>query len=142
MYKVTCSLMVKETVAADAARATKSSEVAEYCQDMAVLLQESVQVVMLNSKNKIIGREMISLGAMDASHVDPKILFRHILLRGARSFILVHNHPSGDPAPSSDDMKITQKIKDCSKILDVIMLDHVIIGDNGKYFSFADEGEV
>ncbi len=96
-------------------------------------------VVYLNKSNKINHFEVISKGGMTSTVVDPRILFKRALEVGATSIILCHNHPSGSLKPSRQDEELTHKIKEAGKYLDIQVIDHVIVSDEG-YFSFADEG--
>lgn len=105
------------------------------------LRQESREVfatVHLDSKNRILCIETISIGSLNASIVHPRETFKAALLSSAAALVLVHNHPSGDPAPSREDLEITQRLKEAGNILGIRILDHVIIGDS--YLSFADRG--
>lgn len=108
---------------------------------MSDLITEEFWVVYLNHRNKIIGRERISMGGLTATIVDVRILFKNALERLATSIILVHNHPSGTLRPSRADQQLTSKIKEAGKFLDIQLLDHLIIADSG-YYSFADEGNL
>jgi DNA repair protein RadC len=92
----------------------------------------------LNTKNEIIGMEMISKGTLNASLVHAREVFKGALLANANALILAHNHPSGDVEPSSADKQVTAKLVDAGKLLDVKILDHVIIGSKGGYFSFSE----
>jgi len=78
---------------------------------------------------------------MSAMVVDPKIIFQKALERKASSVILSHNHPSGAPSPSMEDIRLTEKVKLAGSYIDIKVLDHIIIGD-GAYYSFADEGKM
>ncbi len=102
-------------------------------------LQEQVFVILLNRKNVPISREQVTIGTTSSCLLDPSTVFRPAILAGASCIILSHNHPSGDPSPSSADMRITKKIKEAGKVLDIDVLDHVIIGENDCY-SFSDKG--
>ena len=109
--------------------------------EMSDLITEEFWVVYLNHRNKIIGRERISLGGLTATIVDVRILFKSALERLATSIILVHNHPSGTLRPSRADQQLTAKIKEAGVFLDIQLLDHLIVSDAG-YYSFADEGSL
>ena len=97
--------------------------------------QESLWVIYVNTKNMILGKDMVSLGGVNSASVDIKILFRRILQNNAVSFFLVHNHPSGEVKPSMHDIELTEEIKKGAKLLQLKLLDHIIIGDRG-YYSF------
>lgn len=105
-------------------------------------LQESFFIMCLNRSNKVIGVKCISKGGMTATIVDLKILFSYAILSGASSIILAHNHPSGSLLPSDSDNQLTYKIKESGKLLDIMVLDHLIINSEEKFFSYADEGKM
>lgn len=93
--------------------------------------------VLLNTKNKIISVEKISTGILDASIIHPREIFKPAIKNSASRIILVHNHPSGDPRPSEEDLSITRKLIDAGDLMGIEVLDHVIIGDN--YWSYIEE---
>jgi DNA repair protein RadC len=97
--------------------------------------REHFRAILLNTKNQVIGTDKVSVGTLNSSAVHPRELFRNAIKRGAASVILVHNHPSGDPAPSREDMDITRRVKEAGNIIGIGVLDHIIIGDN-KFTSF------
>lgn len=96
-------------------------------------------VVYLNKANKINHFEIISKGGMTSTIVDPRIVFKKAFEVEATSVVLCHNHPSGSLKPSRVDEEITSKIKEAARYLDITVIDHLIVSDEG-YFSFADEG--
>ena len=100
---------------------------------------EAFWIILLNKANKVIRKCSISEGGISGTVVDPKKIYKIALDQHASSIILGHNHPSGNIQPSEADQKITKKIRDAGLMLDVAVLDHLIIGDDG-YYSFADEG--
>lgn len=100
---------------------------------------EVFAVVFLNRANKILHFQVMSEGGMTQTVVDPRIIFKKALDVKATTLILCHNHPSGNLRPSKADEEITQKLISGGKLLDIIVLDHIIVSDEG-YFSFADEG--
>jgi len=103
------------------------------------LSKEIFAVVYLNNSNKLIHEEVISEGGITGTLVDTRIILKNALSYGATNIILCHNHPSGNLKPSEADKKITDKIKQAATLLDIHLLDHIIVSDEG-YFSFADEG--
>ena len=103
------------------------------------LPNEEFWILILNRANKLISKEPISRGGINATVVDVRMIFKPAILQNASSIILAHNHPSGNLKPSEDDIKLTRKLKDAGKLMDINVIDHIIIGDN-NYFSFADEG--
>jgi DNA repair protein RadC len=104
---------------------------------------EHFYVICLNRNNQIICDLLISKGGTSATYVDPKVLFRKILIYPRMSaIILVHNHPSGNLEPSQCDLELTAKIKSGCQFLEISLLDHIIIGSAEKYYSFADSGKL
>jgi DNA repair protein RadC len=96
--------------------------------------REHFVIVLLNTKNGIIGINTVSVGNLSASLVHPREVFKPAIVAGAASIIVAHNHPSGDPAPSRDDINVTKRLKEAGDILGIGVLDHIIIGD-GCYVS-------
>jgi len=101
--------------------------------------KEHFKLILLNPRNKIIGISTISIGTLNASLVHPREVFKDAITHSAASVVLAHNHPSGDPEPSEDDIKITKKLVDSGKILGIEVLDHIIIGKN-NFCSFKERG--
>jgi DNA repair protein RadC len=101
--------------------------------------QEKFMVLSLDSKNRLIRMHVVSIGTVDSTIVHPRDVFRNAIADNARSVILVHNHPSGDPSPSPEDTSVTRRLADASDILGIPILDHVIIGD-GEEYSFHEQG--
>jgi DNA repair protein RadC len=91
-------------------------------------MQESFWVILLNRKNRAMGRVMISLGTLTSSLAHPREVFKPAILASASAMVVAHNHPSGDPAPSSADIQVTRQLRDAAKILDIELLDHVVVG--------------
>ena len=100
---------------------------------------EMAMMLAMDTKNKVIGVFTISIGSLNASIIHPRDVFQRAILSNAASVILVHNHPSGDPTPSPEDVELTSKLVEAGKMLDIAVLDHVIIGD-GKYASLKEKG--
>ncbi|KHJ38686.1 DNA repair protein RadC [Pedobacter glucosidilyticus] len=105
------------------------------------LLHEEFWIILLNKRNAIINKILISKGGLAGTVADPKIIFKAALEHNAASIILAHNHPSGNLKPSPADIKLTKKIVEAGRMLDISILDHVIFCDK-KYYSFADVGEL
>jgi DNA repair protein RadC len=103
------------------------------------LPHEEFWVLYLNNANKVIAKNQLSKGGMTGTLVDVRIIFKSALESGAVGILLCHNHPSGNLKPSEADIEITKKVKTAGKNLDINVLDHLIITQNG-YYSFADEG--
>jgi len=101
--------------------------------------KEHFKLILLNPRNKIIGISTISIGTLNTSLVHPREVFKDAITHSAASVVLAHNHPSGDPEPSEDDIKITKKLVESGKILGIEVLDHIIITKNG-FKSFKEAG--
>jgi len=101
--------------------------------------KEHFIALLLSTKNHVITRAIISVGSLSASIVHPRELFKAAISYSAAAVILVHNHPSGDPAPSQEDITLTRQLVEAGNLLSIAVLDHVIIGD-GKYVSFKEHG--
>ena len=101
------------------------------------LAHEEFWILILNTANKVIRKERISSGGINATIADPRIIFKLAIRYSATSIILAHNHPSGSTDPSKADIKLTQKLQFAGKHIDILILDHIIVGDN-SYFSFKD----
>ena len=102
---------------------------------------EQAIILAVNRANKVLGYFNLSNGGVAGCIMDPKIVFTMALKLGASAIIVSHNHPSGNLKPSTQDDQITKKLKEGGQILDILVLDHVIITDEG-YYSYADEGRL
>lgn len=105
--------------------------------------REHCVLLFLDQKHRINGYHTLSIGSHKAGIVSPRMVFKLALVSEAAALIIGHNHPSGDPTPSSEDRVITHRLVEAGKLLDVPVLDHVIVGsgtENLRYFSFADAG--
>jgi len=107
--------------------------------DLAALRQEVFCVLLLDAKHRRLREVRVSAGSLTASIVHPREVFAPAVREAAAAVILVHNHPSGDPAPSAEDVTITRRLRDAGEIVGVRVLDHVIVGAQA-HFSFVDAG--
>ncbi len=98
--------------------------------EMKHLDREYFRIVLLDTKHRVIDTPIISIGNLNSSIVHPRELFKECIRRSCCAVIMVHNHPSGDPEPSSDDLDVTQRIVEAGQLLGINVLDHIIIGDN------------
>jgi len=105
-----------------------------------ISIYETFKVLLLNNSNLVNATFTVSRGGMTGTLVDMRILFAVVLKSLSVGIILAHNHPSGTLKPSTEDQRITDKIKNAGKFFDIKLLDHLILVPNGNYFSFADEG--
>jgi len=118
----------------------RSSDVAgHYLPLMRDLRKEVFKVLLLNRANRFIKEVFISEGTLDASVVHPRDVFREALLEPAAAIILIHNHPSGNPSPSDEDLRITKQLVDAGRLLGIKVYDHIILAGE-SYRSLADEG--
>lgn len=101
--------------------------------------KEQFLVVLLNSKNRVIGTEIVSEGSLTGSVVHPREVFQPAVLQHAAAIVVAHNHPSGDPHPSKEDREITKMLQEAGRTMGIPVLDHIIIGD-GTYYSFQETG--
>lgn len=137
-YKLTCTTnemqSIQVTGPADAAVFA-----ANFFEDD-INIYESCFIILLNRANKIIGWYKVSSGGLDATIIDKRIICKVAIDALSAGVILVHNHPSGEVKPSSADIKMTKEVKDCLKLFDVALVDHIILSEK-KYYSFTDEME-
>ncbi len=103
-------------------------------------LQEVFVGLWLNNRSRVISHTVITRGLVDSCLVHTREVFRHAIAAGAVGIIIGHNHPSGDPTPSAEDKAITRMLVESGKILDIPVYDHIIIGEIGRYTSFATAG--
>lgn len=101
--------------------------------------KEHFMLLLLSTKNHVLAMPTVSVGSLNASVVHPREVFRQAINYSAASVILVHNHPSGDPTPSQEDITLTRRLVEAGALLDISVLDHLIIGD-GKYVSMKEKG--
>lgn len=107
--------------------------------DMSSLTQEHFVALFLNVKNEILHKETIFIGSLNSSIVHPRELFREAVKRSAASIICAHNHPSGNPTPSPEDIEVTKRLTEAGAIMGIELLDHLIIGDH-QFISLKEKG--
>lgn len=104
-------------------------------------IEERCLALALDAKNKILGWHLVGKGGVASCSVEPGAVFRPALAAGAVGVVIVHNHPSGEPSPSADDVALTERLRKGGELLGVRVLDHVIVtADRARYFSFLDAG--
>jgi DNA repair protein RadC len=108
-------------------------------EEMRDLKQEHFICLFLNTKNQVLHRQTIFIGSLNASIVHPREVFKEAVKRSAASIICAHNHPSGDPTPSQEDIQVTRRLKECGKMIGIELLDHLVIGDR-KFISLKEKG--
>lgn len=126
------SIPVKEQI-------KSSSQVFEMFRDLCDQTYESFWILLLKRNNSVIAKRKISDGGVAGTVVDVKLILKYALDTLSSSIILIHNHPSGSITPSNQDILITKKVKEATKYMDIIVYDHIIIGQD-TYYSFSDEG--
>ena len=139
IYKIK---MIKEDTVEYSNTIKSPADVAALARDvleMHEMAEENFIILCLNTKNKIAGVHTISIGSLNASIVHPREVFKVALLNNANGIICLHNHPSGDPEPSREDIEITHRLANAGNILGINVLDHIIIGD-GRYISLGERG--
>ena len=109
-------------------RVVSPADVHRVCADTADLAQETFLVICIDSKNRMLNRHMVSLGILDTALIHPREVFRAAILDGAAAVLLSHNHPSGDPTPSAEDVRITKQLVQAGQVVGIKVLDHVVIG--------------
>ena len=109
-------------------------------EDMRYCKKEIFKTLLLNAKGDILSIETISVGELTSTIVHPREVFHNAVKKSAAAIVLVHNHPSGDPTPSKEDIDTTVRLMECGRLLGVKVLDHLIIGD-GKYISISGLGK-
>jgi len=112
---------------------------AHFRERLATETREHFYAVLLDNKHRKIRDVLLSLGSLTASIIHPRDVFSRIVRESAASVIFVHNHPSGDPTPSREDIEITRRLRETGDVLGVRILDHIVIG-KGRYVSFVDDG--
>ena len=126
------SLMcIKEELTDDSGQLIKTRDpeaISRLMNDIRNLAQEAMIVVDINTRHNVIDKRLVCLGILNASPVHPREVFRGAIANAAAAVIICHNHPSGDPTPSAEDLRITHQLVDAGRILDIRVLDHVIIG--------------
>ena len=114
-------------------------DVFKHLSDMRKLQKEHFRGLYLNTRNRLIHDEIISMGTLNLSLIQPREVFRPAIEYSAAALIVAHNHPSGDPEPSEDDIKVTQQIIEAGKLMEIDVLDHVIIGED-RFVSLKERG--
>jgi DNA repair protein RadC len=137
-------VLVKEKVGRyELPRETRSPEEAYNAIKIITNVQEEAQevfgILVLNTKNKIVAVHEVSRGALNSSLVHPREVFKPAVLHNAASIICFHNHPSGNPEPSREDIEITNRLVEAGKIMGIEILDHIIVGDD-RYVSLKERG--
>lgn len=135
------TLLVREEVSDYLSRGTRYTSPSQVFDTFRFLQRETKEYFIalhLDGKNRILCIDMVSVGSLNQSIVHPRETLKNSLLSSAAAIILIHNHPTGDPSPSSEDIAITKRLSEASDIIGIKILDHIIIGDT--YMSFVEKG--
>lgn len=104
--------------------------------------REGFWVILLDGRNKVIGINLIALGSLTSALIHPRETYKSAILANAAALILCHNHPSGDPSPSQEDVSLSRRLYEVGELLGIRVLDHIVIGENGAFRSLAEEGQL
>lgn len=142
--QIKCLLELSRRIAKEPLRKHRAfdrpSAIAEYyMEDFRHAQQEQMMILMLDTKGNFLGEVIVSMGTVNASLVSPREIFLKALSFHAVSIIMVHNHPSGDPTPSEEDLLLTLRVKEAGELIGIDLLDHLILGDR-KYISLREQG--
>lgn len=119
-------------------RFTTPRQIFEVFKNLQLETKEHFISLHLDGKNRIVCLDRVSVGSLNQSIVHPREVFKSACMSGAAAIILIHNHPTGDPTPSREDLDITRRLKECGDLLGIRILDHIIIG--GTYLSMVEQG--
>jgi len=108
-------------------------------EELRSMKKECLKLIMMNTKNIIISIKDVSIGSLNSSIVHPREVFTEAIKNSSASIIICHNHPSGDPTPSNEDINIKYRLRECGKLLGIELVDHIIIGE-GSYISLKEKG--
>ena len=140
---LSCKLVKEKTTRYDVNNTLTSPETAykfiECVCELSSEPEENLMMLTLSTKNTVTGVFTVSKGSLNSSLVHPREVYKRALLNNANSIMIFHNHPSGDPAPSKDDIAITKRLEEAGKIIGIKLLDHLIIGDE-RFTSLKERG--
>lgn len=142
---LSCKLVKEKTTRYDVNNTLTSPETAykfiECVCELSSEPEENLMMLTLSTKNTVTGVFTVSKGSLNNSIVHPREVYKRALLNNANSIMIFHNHPSGDPAPSREDIAITKRLEEAGKIIGIKLLDHLIIGDE-RFTSLREKGEM
>jgi DNA repair protein RadC len=143
VYQIALAREGSACYSADRKKISSAADVATLLWPMVADLDREVFIaITIDTRNRPIGVNVVSSGTLNQSLVHPRESFKLAILQSAAAIIFAHNHPSGDPEPSRDDQVITDRLTKAGEIIGIRILDHVILGEPGKFFSFADSGRL
>lgn len=136
------TLTVNEEVTSYLKTGTRFTAPRQIYEMFSFLMRETKEVFItlhLDGKNRVICCDLVSIGSLNQSIVHPREVFKTACLSNAAAVLLIHQHPTGDPSPSSEDIAITRRLKECGELMGIKVLDHIIVGDD-DYLSFVERG--
>lgn len=133
--------LIRENKDVQSPKITKPEDAYELVKHLKDSDREQFLTICLDTRNNVLSIETTSIGTLTANLVHPREVFKTAVLQNAAGIIIAHNHPSGDPTPSEDDIKITKNLFEASKIMDIQLLDHLVVG-NGIYRSLKEMGKM
>jgi len=147
LYNMTKNELINFIVSEKYGAITEPKKAVDYISTFSGLIkdwyQEHFLIIALNTKNKVLKAEIVSTGSLTACIAEPKQIFKKLLLiDGVASFIVAHNHPSGEVDPSENDNKITESLKKAGQILALPLFDHLIFTKAGDFYSYSEEGKI
>jgi len=134
-------MLIREETETYRPKIKQSADVYKLSQDMINLDREEFRILLLDTKHRVTGVHTVSIGSLNTAIVHPREVFKAAVLANAFAIIALHNHPSGDPAPSPEDYALTKRLSEAGTILGIRLLDHVVIGEE-HFYSFADHGDL
>jgi DNA repair protein RadC len=136
------TLTVKEGIANYLRSGTRFTAPSQVFETFGFLMRETKEMFLtlhLDGKNRMVCLDLVSIGSLNQSIVHPREVFKTACLSNAAAILLIHQHPTGDPSPSQEDISITRRLKEAGEIMGIKVLDHIIVGD-GAYLSFVERG--
>jgi DNA repair protein RadC len=136
------TLIVREEIVDYLKTGNRYTAPSQVYETFSFLMKETKEIFLtlhLDGKNRVVCMDLVSIGSLNQSIVHPREVFKTACLSNAAAIILVHQHPTGDPSPSSEDIAITRRLKEAGDIMGIKILDHIIVG-NGEYMSFVERG--
>ncbi|MEX2389240.1 MAG: JAB domain-containing protein [Phycisphaeraceae bacterium] len=127
--------LIRTPIAEHRIELSSPAAAATHCMELACLDREHLLRLDLDTRCQLIGQETVHIGTADYMPVSPRELFRGALLNCARHIVIVHNHPSGSPSPSKEDRNVAAKLKEIGELMDIPLLDFLVIGSDGRYWS-------
>lgn len=133
--------VVRTNIAEPSDTLDRAGAVARFCADLTACDREHLVRLDLDCRCRLVARETVFVGTVDTIVVSPREIFRGALLSGGRRIIVVHNHPSGDPSPSDEDLTVARNLEKIGELMDMPLADFIVVGDGGRYWSWSTRSE-